>query len=153
MPQRAGPPPGCGMVPPNRVVGLVGTDVRATVRGSLDDLRTHHRTATCTTVNRTHRQRYVRITAQYHPAPLRLSRAGCSAGQVFAGTPEKYAPACQEIVGKRHATRLTVRWQPYVVEVTVSRLDPYWAGDAELGLSMSRLVAQRLHVKEAAGTG
>jgi hypothetical protein len=82
-----------------------------------------------------------------------LSRAGCSSGQIFAGTPDKYAPACQEIVGKRHTTRLTVRWQPYVMDVTVSRLDPYWAGDAELGLSMSRLVAQRLDVAEAAGPG
>jgi hypothetical protein len=152
-PESAGPPPGCGMVPPNRVVGLVGTDVRATARGSLTGLRDHHRTVTCTTVNRAHPQRYVLIKAQYHPKPLRLSRAGCSSGQIFAGTPDKYAPACQEIVGRRHTTRLTVRWQPYVMDVTVSRLDPYWAGDAELGLSMSRLVAQRLDVAEAAGLG
>ena len=152
-PERAGPPPGCGMVPPERVVGLVGKDVRSSTHGSLTDLRTHHRAATCTTVNKAHPQRYVRITARYHPKPLRLSRAGCSAGQIFAGTPEKYAPACQEIVGKRHTTRLSVRWQPYVLEVTVSRLDPYWAGDAELGLAMSRLVARRLHVAEAAGAG
>src|SRR3954466_8095627 len=36
----AGPPPGCGMVPPDQVTGLVGDEVRTTLRGSLDDLRT-----------------------------------------------------------------------------------------------------------------
>lgn len=149
----AGPPPGCGMVPPDQVTGLVGDEVRTTLRGSLDDLRTRHRTAVCTTRNRASPDRYVRIVARYHPAPMRLSRAGCGDGQVFAGTPEKFAPACQDTVGRRRTTRLTVRWQPYVMEVTVGRLDPNWAGDAELGLAMSRLVARRLHVAEAAADG
>jgi hypothetical protein len=149
----AGLPPGCGMVPPARVTGLVGDDVRTTVRGSLDDLRTRHRTAVCTTRNRDHPDRYVRIVARYHPAPMRISRSGCGDGQVFAGTPAKFAPACQDTVGRRRTTRLTVRWQPYVMEVTVGRLDPYWAGDAELALAMSRLVARRLHVAEATGSG
>jgi hypothetical protein len=152
-PAPAGTPPGCGMVPPGRVVGLVGTDVDSTRHGSLTDLRTRHRTATCTTTDRAHPERSVRIVARYHPKPMRLPSTGCGAGQIFAGTPDKYAPACQEIAGSRHTTRLTVRWQPYVIQVTVSRLDPYWAGDAELGLAMSRLLAQRLHVAEAAGSG
>ena len=155
-PQPAATPPGCAMVPPARVVGLVGRDgseVISTRHGSLADLRTHHRTATCTSTNRRHPGRSVRIVARYHPKPLRLPTTGCTSGQIFAGTPEKYAPACQAIVGKRHTTRLTVRWQPYVVQVTVSRLDPYWAGDAALSLAMSRLLSRRLHVAEAAGTG
>jgi hypothetical protein len=150
----AATPPGCGMVPPGRVVGLVGPDdrhVTSTGHGSLADLRTRHRTAMCVTTNRKHPGRSLRIVATYHPKPLRLPTTGCTSGQIFAGTPEKYAPACQSIVGKRHTTRLTVRWQPYIVQVTVSRLDPYWAGDAELSLAMSRLLAQRLHVAEAAG--
>lgn len=158
-PEPAATPPGCGFVPSERVVGLVdpdgadGSDLTSTRHGSLADLRTRHRSATCTTTNRTHPGRSVRIVARYHPKPLPLPTTGCTSGQIFAGTPEKYAPACQAILGKRHTTRLTVRWQPYVVQVTVSRLDPYWAGDAELSLAMSRLLAQRLHVAEAAGTG
>jgi hypothetical protein len=149
----AATPPGCGMVPSERVVGLVGKNVTSIRQGSVSDLRTRHRAATCTTTNRTHPGRSLRIVARYHPKPLRLATTGCTSGQVFAGTPEKFAPACQAIIGKRHVTRLTVRWQPYVVEVTVSRLDPVWAGDAEQGLAMSRVLAQRLHVAEAAGTG
>jgi hypothetical protein len=149
----AGPAAGCGMVPPARVTGLVGDDVRTTVHGSLDDLRSRHRTAVCTTRNRDHPGRYVRIVARYHPAPMTLSRAGCGDGQVFAGTPAKFAPACQDTVGPRRTTRLTVRWQPYVMEVTVGRLDANWSGDAELGLAMSRVVARRLHVAEAAAGG
>ena len=152
-PHRAGPPPGCGLVPPARVVGLVGEDVRSTQRGTLAALRARHRTVTCTTADRARPQRYVRITARYHPTPVRLPSTGCGAGQVFAGTPEKFAPACQEEVGSRRATRLTVRWQPYVMEVTVSRTDPNWSGDAELALAMSRVLAQRLDVAEAAGDG
>jgi hypothetical protein len=155
-PEPAATPPGCRMVPPARVVGLVGadgSDVTSIRHGSLEELRTRHRTATCVTTNRTHPGRSVRIVARYHPKPLRLSTTGCTSGQIFAGTPEKYAPACQAILGRRHTTRLTVRWQPYVVQVTVSRLDPYWAGDAELGLEISRLLARRLHVAEAAGPG
>ena len=140
-------------MPSERVVGLVGPqgEVTSTRHGSLAALRTRHRTATCVTRNREHPARALRIVAMYHPKPLRLPTTGCSSGQVFAGTPEKFAPACQAIVGKRHTTRLTVRWQPYVVEVTVSRLDSNWAGDPELGLAMSRVLAQRLHVAEAAG--
>lgn len=152
-PAPAATPPGCGMVPSGRVVGLVGKNVTSTRHGSVSDLRTRHRAATCTATNRTHPGRSLRIVARYHPKPLRLPTTGCTSGQVFAGTPEKFAPACQAIIGKRHVTRLTVRWQPYVVEVTVSRLDPVWAGDAEQGLAMSRVLAQRLHVAEAAGTG
>jgi len=155
-PEPAATPPGCGMVPPERVVGLVapdGGDVTSIRHGSLTDLRTRHRTATCISTNRKHPGRWIRIVARYHPKPLRLPTTGCTSGQIFAGTPQKYAPACQAIVGNRHTTRLTVRWQPYVVQVAVSRLDPYWAGDAELSLAMSRLLAQRLRVAEAAGTG
>src|SRR3954452_16614504 len=149
----AGPAAGCDMVPPARVTGLVGEDVRTTERGSLDDLRTRHRTAVCTTRNRDPPSRYVRIVARYHPAPMRLPRGGCGDGQVFAGTPAKFAPACLDTVGRRRTTRLTVRWQPYVMEVTVGRIDPNWSGDAELALAMSRLVALRLHVAEAAASG
>ena len=142
------------MVPSAQVVGLVGRqdgDVTSERHGSLADLRTRHRTATCVTRNRKHPGRALRIVAMYHPKPLRLPTTDCTSGQVFAGTPEKFAPACQAVVGGRHTTRLTVRWQPYVVQVTVSRLDSSWAGDAELSLAMSRVLAQRLHVAEAAG--
>ena len=42
-----------------------------------------------------------------------------------------------------------MRWQPYLVRVTISRLDRDWGGDPELGLAMSRQLAQRLGVEEA----
>ncbi len=46
-----------------------------------------------------------------------------------------------------------MRWQPYLMHVTVDRLDRDWGGDPERALSLSRLVAQRLGVGEAAGDG
>ncbi len=48
-------------------------------------------------------------------------------------------------------TRLIVRWQPYLVRVTVGRSDRGWGGDAEAALAMSRVLAQHLGVAEAAG--
>lgn len=148
-----GTPVGCGMVPAAKVVGLVGADVHATAHGSLKALRTKHVTARCRNVDRRHAERFVTITAEYHPEPLRLPEKSCSAGWVYAGTPEKYTPACQETVGGHGRTQLIVRWQPYVMHVTIGRSDRDWGGDPERALALSRVVAQRLGVREAAGDG
>ncbi len=73
---------------------------------------------------------------------------------MYAGTPAKFTPACQETSGDGQSrTTLLVRWQPYVMRVTISRLDRSWGGDPEVALAMSRAVAQELGVREAAGDG
>lgn len=149
----AGTPTGCDMVPAGKVVGLLGENVRAVSHGTLEGLRTQHTKAICTNVDPEHPRRYVRITAQYHPRPIQLPKKACSAGWVYAGTPEKYTPACQQTVDGQSTTQLIVRWQPYVMRVTISRLDRNWGGDPERALSMSRIVAQRLGVEEARGDG
>lgn len=148
-------PVGCGVLGRARVVGLLGADAEAVQHGSVGDLRTRHRALSCTNTDPRHPERFVRVTAAYHPKPYPLPRHSCDAGWVFAGSVEKYAPACQEGVGhgKQATTRLVVRWQPYLVRVTISRLDRDWAGDPELGLAMSRELARRLGVDEAAGDG
>jgi hypothetical protein len=153
--QDVGTPVGCGLLGKARVVGLLGDDATAVQRGSLDDLREKHQRLTCTNVDPQHSEHYVKVTATYHPRPFQLPRHSCDAGWVFAGSVEKYAPACQEGVGggKQAQTRLVVRWQPYLVRVTISRLNRDWAGDPELGLAMSRQLARTLGVKEAAGDG
>lgn len=149
----AGTPAGCGMVPAGKVVGLIGADVDATAHGSLKALRTTHTPARCRTVDRRHPERFVTIAAEYHPKPLQLPKKSCSAGWVYAGTPEKYTPACQETVDGHGRTQLVVRWQPYVMHVTVGRSDRSWGGDPERALALSRIVAQHLGVREAAGDG
>ncbi len=148
-----GTPVGCGMVPAGKVVGLIGADVDATAGGSLKALRTEHVPARCRNVDPGHPERYVTITAEYHPKPLQLPTKSCSAGWVYAGTPEKFTPACQETVDGHGRTQLVVRWQPYVMHVTIGRSDRDWGGDPERALAMSRVVAQRLGVREAAGDG
>jgi hypothetical protein len=149
--QDTGTPAGCGLVGQARVVGLLGDDVDTVLHGSAHDLRVKHRRLVCTNVDPQHSKRYVTVTATYHPRRYQLPRHSCDAGWVFAGSVEKYAPACQETVGRQSTTRLVVRWQPYLVRVTVSRLDKSWAGDPELALAMSRELARHLRVKEAAG--
>lgn len=90
-------------------------------------------------------------------ALLALVSAACSGSgspDSSGGTPDKFAPACQETVGGGQSkTELVVRWQPYLVHVTISRLDRDWAGDPEVALAISRVLAQRLGVEEAAGDG
>jgi hypothetical protein len=149
----AATPPGCGMAPAAKVVGLLGRDVEATGRGSVRTLRTEHRRASCRNVVPGHPERFITISAEHHPKPMRLPTRACSAGWVYAGTPEKYTPACQDTIDGHGRTQLIVRWQPYVLRVTIGRSDRDWAGDPEQALALSRLVAQRLGVREAAGDG
>jgi hypothetical protein len=149
--QDAGTEPGCGLLGRERVVGLLGRETPSHLQGSVAGLRTEHRRLRCTNVDRRHAERFVTATATYHPKPYRLPSRSCDAGWVFAGSPDKYAPACQESKGpgRQSTTRLVVRWQPYLVTVTVSRLDRSWGGDPELALAMSRELARHLRVKEA----
>jgi hypothetical protein len=149
----AATPVGCGMVPSGPVTGLLGSDVASTATGTLTALRRDHRRAGCASVDRSEPLRSVRFTAEYHPAPVPLPAGACSDGWVYAGTPEKFTPACQDSDGRRSRTRLIVRWQPYVMRVTISRLDKSWAGDPEAALEMTRVAARRLGVAEARGDG
>jgi hypothetical protein len=152
-PHATGTRPGCGLVADSAVVGLLGRRVHSTLDGSLQALRRDHRRATCRAVAHGRPGRSVTVTAAYHPRPVALPTTSCSEGWVYAGTPAKYAPACQQAIGAGGRTRLVVRWQPYVMHVTIDRLDRYWSSDAELAVSMTRMLAQRLGVREAAGPG
>jgi hypothetical protein len=149
----AGTPIGCDMVPTGKVVGLLGGDVTTTARGTLDGLRSKHTKAVCRSVVPGHPERSVTIIAEYHPEPYQLPNRSCSAGWVYAGTPEKFTPACQETVAGHGRTELVVRWQPYLMHVVIGRSDRNWGGDPERALAMSRIVAQRLGVSAAAGDG
>ncbi len=146
-------PPGCGLVPESRVVGLLGNGVTSTARGSTAALRARHTVASCRTVVVGSADRYVEVVARYHPDPMPLPTGACSDGWVYAGTPEKFAPACQESADGRATTRLIVRWQPYVMDLTIGREDRNWGGDPERALAMSRSLAQLLGVSEARGAG
>jgi hypothetical protein len=147
--ESAEPPLGCGMVPSGKLSGLLGAEVRSTPHGSLEALRSRHQEAGCDSVVPGHAERYVRLSAEYHPDPFELPKKACSEGWVYAGTPEKYTPACQETVDGHGVTQLIVRWQPYILHVTIGRADRDWGGDPERALAISRVVAQRLGVKDA----
>ncbi len=152
-PAAAASRPGCGVLPQRLVVGLLGTHVEVALHGAIDALREQHLPLTCTTGVHGDPARYVTVRAVYHPGPVRLPSKACQAGWVYAGTPDKYAPACQEAVRGHARTELVVRWQPYVVHVDVGRSDRSWAGDPEVALAMSRDLARRLGVREASGNG
>jgi hypothetical protein len=149
---KAETPVGCGFVGRANIVGILGSGVDTVARGSVQDLRRHHRPVTCRNVDTSDSRRSVTITATFHPAPYQLPKKSCSAGWVYAGSPEKYAPACQESqAGKRlSSTELVVRWQPYLMHVTITRPDRNWGGDPEVALAMTRDLAQRLGVDAAA---
>jgi hypothetical protein len=146
-------PPGCGLLPESKVVGLVGADTESTGKGSVEALRTKHVRATCRTKDRKTGERYVRAEAFFHPKPFELPKGECSEGWVYAGTPEKYTPACQQFSDGAGTTELIVRWQPYVMKVTIGRPDRDWGGDPERALAMTRVLAQHLGVAEAKGDG
>ena len=141
------------MLPDREIVGLLGPVIDAARRGTLRGLRRGHQPLTCRNVVAGHPERYVTIRAQYHPAPLQLPTRSCSEGWVYAGTPEKFTPACQDTVDGHGRTQLIVRWQPYVMHVTIGRSGRDWAGDPERALTISRQLALRLGVAEAAATG
>lgn len=139
------------MVASRQVAGLLGDHVRSAAHGSLSALRHQHRQAACRNTVPGHPERYVTVVAQYHPKPVPAPAKSCSEGWVYAGSPDKYAPACQEADEGHGRTQLLVRWQPYVVRVTIGRSDLGWAGDPEIALAMSRDLARRLGVNEAHG--
>ncbi|MGZ4493710.1 MAG: hypothetical protein ACXVWU_03320 [Nocardioides sp.] len=142
---------GCGMVEPRDLVGLLGPGATSTRTGDLAALRERGHPAWCRTVSAADPTRSVTVRVVRHPAPLPLPRSACSAGWVYAGTPDKYAPACQSSHGGRSRTVLLARWQEYVVEVTVTRPDRSWAGDPEVALRMTEQVATRLGVAVPSG--
>lgn len=142
-------PPGCGLVPASQVVEMVGPDPGSTGRGSVRALREDRTRLSCVSRDPSAERRSVSITAEHHPKPFRLPDEACSAGWVYAGTPEKHAPACQQAVGDGGTTQLIVRWQPYVMHVTIERPDRAWAGDPEAALELSRALARRLGVAPA----
>jgi hypothetical protein len=148
-------PVGCGLVGRANIVGLLGPDVDSVARGTVSGLRDHHRRVTCRNADASDSRRSVTITATYHPAPYTLPKKSCNAGWVYAGTPEKYAPACQETLGgsRQSRTQLVVRWQPYLMRVTIARPDRNWGGDPEVALAMTRDLARRLGVREASDAG
>lgn len=147
------PEPGCGMVTAGALAGLLGPDTRSVAHGSLARLRQDGTPASCTTTVPGHPERYVAVRAIRHPRPLRLPRRACSAGWVYAGTPDEYAPACQE--GGRGGSRtvLLARWGEYVVRVTIGRSDRNWGGDPEVALAITERVAELLRVPAAAQSG
>lgn len=146
-------PAGCDMVPKSKVVGLLGDEVQAAARGSVSALTRRREALRCRNTVPGHPERFVTVTAEYHPTPFDLPTKSCSDGWVYAGTPDKFTPACQEAKAGHGTTQLVVRWQPYVMRVWIGRSDRNWGGDPEAALAMTRALAQKLGVKEAAGTG
>lgn len=141
--------PGCGPVPPRRLVDLVGSDHRTTSSGTLQALRTKHEALRCRTVAVGRPDRLVELRAQFHPTPLPLPRKDCNQGWVFAGTPAKYGTACQETDRRGSRTVLLARWGRYVMRVTIVRPKEDWAGDPERGIELTRRIARKLGVPEA----
>lgn len=151
---RSAPPPGCGMTAPRLLTGLLGADARSTAQGGLAALRRDGTPATCRSVSRstgTGRARSVTVRVVRHPDPLALPSLDCDQGWVYAGTPAKYVPACQQGRGRGGRTLLLARWGDYVVSVDIARDDRAWAGDPELGLALSKDVARRLGVAGSRG--
>lgn len=151
---RAAPPPGCGMTAPRLLTGLLGPAARSAAHGGLTALRRDGTAATCVTTTSTDapgstggtgtRARRVTVRVVRHPAPLTLPSLDCDQGWVYAGSPEKYVPACQQGRGRGGRTLLLARWGDYVVRVDIVRANRAWGGDAELGLALSHDVARRL---------
>lgn len=139
-----GVPAGCGLVDEQAVTGLLGADVAVVARGSLRRLRGHGEPVACTITVTGGADRYIRIHARHHPDPMDLPHQDCDAGRVFAGTPQEYAPACQQAVGSGGRTVLFDRHGEYVVRVTIGRADQDWGGDAEAALRLSRQLGTRL---------
>jgi hypothetical protein len=137
-------PAGCGLVDQRTFAVLLGEQVTTSVHGSLKGLRTHGTPVECTMRATGHPDRFVRVRAEHHPAPLQLPKNACNSGWVYAGSPAKYAPACQQAHGRGGTTTLVARWGEYVVRVTVERPDRDWGGDPEKALKMTRQVAVRL---------
>lgn len=145
------PPPGCGMTAPRLLTGLLGPAARSAAHGDLTALRRDGTAATCVTTSSTGaaggtgtRARRVTVRVVRHPAPLTLPSLDCDQGWVYAGSPEKYVPACQQGRGRGGRTLLLARWGDYVVRVDIARDNRAWGGDAELGLALSHDVARRL---------
>ncbi len=143
---RAETAPGCGMVGTRDLAGLLGPRSHSVARGSLAALRRGGTRASCTTVAAGQPARFVSVRAVRHPRPLRLPARACNAGWVYAGTPDRYAPACQETGSRGSRTVLLARWGDYVVRVTIGRTDRNWGGDPEVALAMTEQVARRLGV-------
>lgn len=153
------PPPGCGLTAPRLLTGLLGPGARSVAEGSLTALRRDGAPATCRTTGRDAghdgggRARSVRIRAVRHPAPLTLPSLDCDQGWVYAGSPRKYVPACQQGRGRGGRTVLLARWGDYVVRVDIARDNRAWGGDPELGLALSHDLARRLGVAARPGAG
>ena len=141
-----GTPAGCGMVEVRDLTGLLGPDMNSTATGSLARVRADGRSASCRIAATGDPARFVSVRVVKHPEPMRLPTRDCNAGWVYAGSPDKYAPACQQSKGGRSTTLLLARWQDYVVRVTIGRVDRDWAGDPEVALRLSEQVAARLGV-------
>lgn len=146
----AAPPVGCGMVDEAALAGLLGGTLRSVPHGTLDDLRRHGGPASCTTTGEGTPVRDVVVRAFRHPRPLHLPARSCDEGWVYAGTPDRYAPACQETTPRGGRTVLLARWGQYVVRVSIDRDGRDWAGDPEIALALTEQVARRLGVPEAA---
>lgn len=137
-------PADCGLDDLDAVTGLLGPHVDTSLDGSPDRLRDHGEPLRCTLTARGQPDRFVRITALHHPAPMKLPRWACNAGRVYAGTPADHAPACQQEVGTGGRTVLLTRSGEYVIRVAIRRSDQNWGGDAEAALELSRQFAARL---------
>jgi hypothetical protein len=138
-------PAGCGLLDQQTLTGLLGPHVTASLDGNGRRLREHKEPLVCTTTA-TDGSGHVRVAAHHHPEPMDLPFHDCDAGRVYAGTPSRYAPACQQTEGTGGRTTLLARWGEYVVRVTIRRSDQNWGGDAEAALELSRQLATRLRL-------
>lgn len=121
---------GCGIVEPGLVRDAVGPNV--------DSRRTDHG---CRLADAADRRNYLTIVSGPGVDAESFARQRCSGGWVYAGTPEKFAPACITKTANTQTTSMVSEWDGLKVRVELGRNRDTSRDDAEQILDISRDVA------------
>jgi hypothetical protein len=127
---------GCGILTPQLARDAVGR--------SADSRRTHHG---CRLTDPADSRNHLTIvTGQAIDAESFMQRR-CSGGWVYAGTPEKFLPACITRTARFQTTVMVSDWDGLKVQVELGRDPDSMSDDAEKILDISRDVAA--HIRTA----
>lgn len=121
---------GCGIVTPQLAREAVGQ--------SVDSRRTRHGCRLSDPADS--RNHLTIVTGQEVDAETFMQRR-CSGGWVYAGTPEKFAPACITRTASFQNTVMVSEWDGLKVQVELGRDPQSMSDDAERILDISRDVA------------